>query len=84
MAKIIKIYFTCAAATFIKISFAVRSTALRLGTAPTEAILKRFSRNSFKHPTYLALMELGRAIKTRQSPKLYIHGGDKTKQSCPM
>ena len=40
------------------------ATALRLGTAPTEAILKRFSRNSFKHPTYLALMELGRAIKT--------------------
>ena len=26
--------------------------------------LKRFSRNSFKHPTYLALMALGRAIKT--------------------
>ncbi len=40
------------------------ATALRLGTAPTEAILKRFSRNSFKHPTYMALMELGRAIKT--------------------
>ena len=40
------------------------ATALRLGTAETEAILKRFSRNSFKHPTYLALMELGRAIKT--------------------
>ena len=40
------------------------ATALRLGTAETEAILKRFSRNPFKHPTYLALMELGRAIKT--------------------
>ncbi len=40
------------------------ATALRLGSAETETILKRFSRNSFKHPTYLALMELGRAIKT--------------------
>ncbi|MBE9170565.1 Tn3 family transposase [Pleurocapsales cyanobacterium LEGE 06147] len=40
------------------------ATALRLGTAETEAILKRFSRNPFKHPTYLALMELGRVIKT--------------------
>jgi TnpA family transposase len=30
------------------------STALRLGTAETEAILKRFSKNPFKHPTYLA------------------------------
>ncbi|MGD1704712.1 Tn3 family transposase [Dapis sp. BLCC M229] len=40
------------------------ATALRLGTAETEAILKRFRKNSFKHPTYLALIELGRAIKT--------------------
>lgn len=40
------------------------TTALRLGTAETEAILKRFSKNPFKHPTYLALLELGRAIKT--------------------
>lgn len=40
------------------------TTALRLETAETSAILKRFSKNPFKHPTYLALMELGRAIKT--------------------
>jgi len=40
------------------------ATALRLGTAETEAILKRFSKNPFKHPTYLAFIELGRAIKT--------------------
>ena len=40
------------------------TTALRLGTAETESILKRFSKNPFKHPTYLALLELGRAIKT--------------------
>ncbi|PHJ67303.1 transposase [Nostoc linckia z18] len=40
------------------------TTALRLGTTETEAILKRFSKNPFKHPTYLALLELGRVIKT--------------------
>ncbi|HRS32823.1 MAG TPA: IS4 family transposase, partial [Rectinema sp.] len=40
------------------------ATALRLGTAETEAILKRFTRNNLKHPTYLALGELGRAVKT--------------------
>ncbi len=39
------------------------ATALRLGTAETEAILKRFTRNS-SHPTYRALGELGKAIKT--------------------
>ena len=37
---------------------------MRLGTAETEAILKRFTRNNLKHPTYLALAELGKAIKT--------------------
>ncbi|WP_010233434.1 Tn3 family transposase [Clostridium arbusti] len=40
------------------------ATALRLGTAETESILKRFTRNNLKHPTYLALAELGKAIKT--------------------
>ena len=40
------------------------ATALRLGTAETEAILKRFTKNNLKHPTYLALLELGKAIKT--------------------
>src|SRR6266446_8853870 len=40
------------------------ATALRLGTAETEAILKRFTRNNLKHPTYLALAELGKAINT--------------------
>lgn len=40
------------------------ATALRLGTAETEAILKRFSKNPIIHPTYLALLELGRVIKT--------------------
>src|SRR6266480_6515749 len=40
------------------------STALRLKTAETEAILQRFTRNNLQHPTYRALAELGRAIKT--------------------
>lgn len=40
------------------------ATALRLGTAETEAIMKRFTRNNLKHPTYQALSELGKAIKT--------------------
>jgi len=40
------------------------ATALRLGTAETEAILRRFTRNNLQHPTYKALVELGKAIKT--------------------
>ena len=40
------------------------ATALRLGTAQPEDILRRFTRNSLQHPTYQALEELGRAIKT--------------------
>ena len=40
------------------------TTALRLGTAEPEAILRRFTHNNRKHPTYLALEELGKAVKT--------------------
>lgn len=40
------------------------ATALRLGTAETEAILRRFTRANVQHPTYKALAELGRAVKT--------------------
>jgi TnpA family transposase len=40
------------------------ATALRLGTAETEAILRRFTRKGPKHPTYKALLELGKAVKT--------------------
>ena len=40
------------------------ATALRLGTAETEAILRRFTRNNVQHPTYRALAELGKALKT--------------------
>jgi len=41
------------------------ATALRLGTAETEAILRRFTPQNIQHPTYRALAELGKAIKTR-------------------
>jgi len=40
------------------------ATALRLGTAEADAILKRFSRHSPQHPTYRALAELGKVVKT--------------------
>lgn len=40
------------------------ATALRLGTAETEIILRRFTRSNLQHPTYRALAELGKAVKT--------------------
>ena len=40
------------------------ATAMRTGTAQTEDILRRFTRNNAQHPTYRALAELGRACKT--------------------
>lgn len=40
------------------------ATALRLGTAETEAILRRFTQTELQHPTYRAFAELGRAVKT--------------------
>jgi TnpA family transposase len=40
------------------------ATALRLGIADAESILRRFTRSNLKHPTYRALKELGKAVKT--------------------
>lgn len=40
------------------------ATALRLGTAEPEDILRRFTRPNVRHPTYAALAELGQAVKT--------------------
>jgi TnpA family transposase len=40
------------------------ATALRLRTAESEQILRRFTRPGPQHPTYAALVELGRAVKS--------------------
>jgi TnpA family transposase len=40
------------------------AAALRLGTADAESILRRFTRSAPQHPTYQALAELGKAVKT--------------------
>jgi len=40
------------------------AAAMQSGTADPEAILRRFARSDVMHPTYKALSELGRAIKT--------------------
>ncbi|MCP4287143.1 MAG: Tn3 family transposase [Gammaproteobacteria bacterium] len=40
------------------------STALRTRTAEADAILRRFTRSNVQHPTYAALIELGRVVKT--------------------
>jgi TnpA family transposase len=38
--------------------------ALKFGHSDAETILKRFTRNNLKHPTYLAFKELGKALRT--------------------
>lgn len=40
------------------------AVALQLGTATPEAILRRFTSYNITHPTYKALAELGKAVKT--------------------
>lgn len=40
------------------------ATALRLGTAEADTILRRFNRSFPQHPTHRALAELGKVVKT--------------------
>ncbi len=40
------------------------TTAMKTGTTSPETVLRRFSRNNYQHPTYKALSELGRVVKT--------------------
>jgi TnpA family transposase len=40
------------------------TSALKLGTADAETIMRRFTKNNIQHPTYKALAELGKVIKT--------------------
>ncbi|GAA0919813.1 hypothetical protein Vau01_122720 [Virgisporangium aurantiacum] len=40
------------------------ATAIRTGTASTEAILRRFTKTNAIHSTYQAMIEVGRAQKT--------------------
>jgi TnpA family transposase len=47
------------------------ATAIRVGTASTEAILRRFTRTA-SHPTYAAMLEVGRAQKTIFRPARYL------------
>jgi Tn3 transposase DDE domain len=49
-------------------------TAVRLGTAETESILRRFVRSNVQHPTYKAFSELGKAVKTIFLCQ-YLHSG---------
>jgi TnpA family transposase len=59
------------------------ATAIRVGTASTEAILRRFMKANAAHLTYQAMIELGRAQKTTflarylrsRQPQREIHEG---------
>jgi hypothetical protein len=50
--------------TAIRSAHQVRHRLTALGTADAESILRRFTKNNVQHPTYKALCELGKALKT--------------------
>lgn len=54
------------------------ATAIRVGTATTEAILRRFTRNA-SHPVYQAMLEVGRAQRPSSSPNICTTGSCNTK-----
>ena len=58
------------------------ATALRLGTAEAEAILRRFTRENVQHPTYRALLELGHrdGLAARPHGALYHRRPDRPEQ----
>ena len=47
------------------------ATALRLGIAETESILRRFTRSNLQHPTYKALAELDELREAVDRVKAY-------------
>ena len=55
------------------------ATALKLGTADAESILRRFTRHNTKHPTYLALCE-GRPKLMESYVDLTINSNDNKKK----
>jgi TnpA family transposase len=50
------------------------ATAIRSGTASTEAILRRFAKANAIHPTYQAMIETGRARRPSSPPATYATG----------
>lgn len=44
--------------------FVKYTAAMKAGHADPESILRRFSQNNLKHPTYIALSQLGKVLKT--------------------
>ena len=40
------------------------AVALKIGTATADTIIRKFARSNYQHPTFKALMELGKAVKT--------------------
>lgn len=40
------------------------AVTLKIGTATAESIIRKFARTNYKHPTFKAFLELGKAIKT--------------------
>lgn len=55
------------------------ATAIRAGTACTEATLRRFTRANAIHPTYQAMIEVGRTQRTIFVAR-YLRGRDRQRE----